>query len=701
MDQIVPPEKLSLQGNLAENWRRFKQHFEIYLIASGIGAKAAKVQAMTLLHVAGPEAVEIYNTFVWAAPDDSEKLQPILDQFQGYCNPRKNVTYERHIFFTRNQVVAENIDAYVTDLKLKAKSCEFGDLQDSLVRDKIVCGIRHDQVRGRLLRETDLTLEKAVGICRAAEASATQIKNLSVSDSQDAQAVHAVKSKKQPYRKPGSSGKSQPQGQGKCRYCGYTHKQKKCPAQGETCYKCQKANHFASVCRSAPQSKDTGSSGSKVHTLEEATSDMDDGKFFMEAIQSKVNSTPVAARKPWLADLHINDHKVKVKLDTGSDCNAMSRATYDSISRKPFQRSKARLVGYFGEAKKAIGKATITVCNKNKYYVQVFQIMEQNVTTVLGGPTCEEMGLVKRVYTLNEKPESTKPSQVQMDKHNSEDILEQYQEVFSNGLGKLEGKHTIKVDLSVPAVVHAPRKIPFALRDKVRLELERMEKGVIEKVTEPTDWVNSMVVVEKPNKVVRICLDPRDLNKAIKREQYPMKTIEEVAAKLSDAKIFSVLDAGQAFWQIELDEDSSQLVTFNTPFGRYKFKRLPYGIKSAPEVFQKRLSQMLEDIEGTEVIMDDILVYGKDKAEHDSRLRKVLDKVQSKNLKLGKSKCKIGLKEVKYIGHIIGQEGLKADSEKIEAITQMQSPTCKSELQRFMGMVNYLAKFIPNMSSVN
>ena len=140
-----------------------------------------------------------------------------------------------------------------------------------------------------------------------------------------------------------------------------------------------------------------------------------------------------------------------------------------------------------------------------------------------------------------------------------------------------------------------------------------MEKAaVIYKQEEPTDWVNSMVVVETPNKI-RICIDPRDLNKAIKREHYPMKTIEEVVQNMPDAKVFTKLDATSGYWQLKLDEESSKLCTFNTPFGRYRFQRLPFGIVSASEIFQRVMSQMVEDKDGAEDVMDDIVVWGKDR----------------------------------------------------------------------------------------
>ena len=229
-----------------------------------------------------------------------------------------------------------------------------------------------------------------------------------------------------------------------------------------------------------------------------------------------------------------------------------------------------------------------------------------------------------------------------------------------------------------------------------------MEKiDVITKVTEPTEWVNSVVVTEKKNGKVRVCLDPRDLNKAIKREHYPMKTVEEVAAQLAGATVFSTLDASSGFWHVKLDEKSSKLTTFNTPFGLYRFLRLPFGINSAPEIFQRRITQTFEDIDGADAIVDDILIWGKDVTEHNKRLEQVLQRVRDINLKLNTEKSIVQTDEVTYIGHILSSKGIKPDPSKVQAITEMKSPQDKKELQRVMGMVNYLGKFIPNLSDVS
>ena len=131
------------------------------MVASGNDSKSNETKSAILLHVAGPEALEIYNTFAWGADADKKK---IMEKFAAYCTPRKNVTWDRHVFNSRTQQPGETIDQYVTDLRSKAKPCEFGTLTDSLIRDRIVCGVLSDQTRSRLLKKADLTLDGAIDI---------------------------------------------------------------------------------------------------------------------------------------------------------------------------------------------------------------------------------------------------------------------------------------------------------------------------------------------------------------------------------------------------------------------------------------------------------------------------------------------------------------------------------------------------------
>ena len=158
------------------------------------------------------------------------------------------------------------------------------------------------------------------------------------------------------------------------------------------------------------------------------------------------------------------------------------------------------------------------------------------------------------------------------------------------------------------------------------------------------------------------------------------------------------MDASSGYWQIKVDEESSNLLTFNTPFGRHRIKRLPFGIHSAAEVFQKEISQIIDGIEGAANDQDDIIVFVKDNEEYDKALEQVLERIRKSGLKLNKKKCIIRVTETTFLGHLISASGIKADPRKIQAILNMPVPNTKVELQRFLGMITYLGKFLPNLS---
>ena len=199
---------------------------------------------------------------------------------------------------------------------------------------------------------------------------------------------------------------------------------------------------------------------------------------------------------------------------------------------------------------------------------------------------------------------------------------------------------------------------------------------------------------------MRVCLDPRDLNKAIKRHHYQLPTAEDIIARTAGAKYFSKLDASSGYWQLLLEEQSSKLLTFHSPFRRYSFKRLPFGVNCASKNFQAEVAEILEGLDGCANAQDDIFIWGDTKQSHDSRLRDVLSCIRSSGLKLNPSKCVFGVNEITYLGHRLTADGVKPDPRKISAICDMPAPKNKLELQRFLVMVTYLGKFLPNLSTI-
>lgn len=165
-----------------------------------------------------------------------------------------------------------------------------------------------------------------------------------------------------------------------------------------------------------------------------------------------------------------------------------------------------------------------------------------------------------------------------------------------------------------------------------------------------------MVPVLKKNGNVRICVDLKKLIEVVKREHFMLPNLDDISPRLAWSTLFSKLDASSGFYQIPLHPDSCELTTFITPMGRYCFRRVPFGITSAPEIFQRKMTDLLRGIEGVEVIIDDILIHGKTRNEHDRRLNTVLRRIHDSGLKLNREKCEFRKIEIEYFRHNISSE---------------------------------------------
>ncbi|PIK50078.1 hypothetical protein BSL78_13004 [Apostichopus japonicus] len=189
-----------------------------------------------------------------------------------------------------------------------------------------------------------------------------------------------------------------------------------------------------------------------------------------------------------------------------------------------------------------------------------------------------------------------------------EDIIKENEDVFT-GIGKIASEYHIELTSNAEPVVKPARRTPDALKQPLREELDRLlDLGILREVREPTDWVNDIVLVTKPNGSLRLCLDPRELNKFIKRPHYYAKTLDDILPELRNTKIFSTLDLRSGYWNIPLDTSSQTLTTFSTIYGRFCFTRLPFGLISSQDIFQQDLDGILGGIANVFCIKDDILI---------------------------------------------------------------------------------------------
>jgi hypothetical protein len=372
----------------------------------------------------------------------------------------------------------------------------------------------------------------------------------------------------------GKSGKSTDRK--KCRFCAKEHvmNKEKCPAYGKRCTACNGWNHFHIVCKKAKGG---------VHAVNET----DEEYEYVDCIT--VGAVQGDCPRQVYALMEVKGRSIKLQVDTGATVNLIPKSQVGNVKIEPHTKT---LRMWNKTEKKPLGECRLRVVNPrtgDKYKVR-FTVVDGDYTPLLGINACERMGLVSvnddsfhRVAVVKSEAE----------------ITESYAEVFGKDLGILPGEVHLKVDATVMPEISASRRVPVALKPTLKIELEKMaEQGVIEPVDEPTDWVSSMVVAVKKSGDLRMCIDLCPLNRALKREHYQLPTLEDVLPKLSRARTFTVANLKSGYWHVKLDEPSSLLTTFNTPFGRYKWKRLPFGISVASEIFQKNLQQCVGDIEG-------------------------------------------------------------------------------------------------------
>lgn len=723
------PNPLVLNGNLSENWRRFYQTFDIFMEASSLGSRSSSRKTAILLNTIGEEALEIFNSFVFTDEGDKKDYDKVIEKFQSYCNPKKNKTYHRFLFYKRQQQKDEPFDHFFTDISKMVKDCEFKD-QDDMLRDKIIFGIQDKELQAKLIKSSDdseLTLMKTTEFCRVAEVTKEQINQVqchshgqreaspSNSDGNSFMVAEVHHNNKSVNIKPNntnnnfrnnfnsnfnrnsnnnyqsryknsnnSNNNNQSNKRVICRNCNYTHfsNQVECPALGKICNICNKLNHFASACRSKSK---------ELNLIEINNSD---DEFYIYSLYSQnqkifQRSNDDKTETTWIERLKIDDNLVEFKLDSGADVNILPLKVFKIINKTKLYKVKpisVKLESFGGFNVIPIGCIEMMVETRFGFSLENFFIVDVPSSPILCRKSCVSLGFIKRINVV----ENTRQKFL----YENKDIFE--------GSGKFPEKCKLLVKENAMPVSKPPHRIPLGLRDKVKNKLDDMvNRNIISPCINPSPWVSKMVVVEKPNKDVRICLDPKDLNQNLIKDYYSLPTLSDLTAELSNKQYFSVLDLKEGFWQIELEEETSKLCTFSTPFGCYKFNRLPYGINLAAEVFQKYNSKYFGNIEGVSIYIDDILISGNTLEEHDKVLEQVVKRAREINIKFNKDKLQYRINEVKYLGHIFSSKGLSPDPERITAILNYSKPTSKKDLQRYLGMVNYLRDFIPNLSELS
>ncbi|XP_065061116.1 uncharacterized protein K02A2.6-like [Rhopilema esculentum] len=429
-----------------------------------------------------------------------------------------------------------------------------------------------------------------------------------------------------------------------CKFCGRSHKRNKesCPAFGRYCSGCGKRNHFVEKCslKKPPGMRDTFSKA-KIHAVKEENTSSDDEILVVEispknnlAINAVSQSPP---KNKIFASMIIKGRQICFQLDSGATCNVLPKHFVLPGTKVEKLDHSLRLYSQAVLPINGICKLKVVNPKNQTEYTVRYVVVKGDYVPLLGANAAQKMGLLTVNYAniFNANVDNVSSNSIASNSTHQQaqptvvmetvlsttavsplsiaDIENRFGDVFE-GLCHMPGKLHLDVDESQTPVVMPPRRVPIALKAKLKAELERLENlHVIQKVTSPTDWVSNLVIAEKPNGKLRVCIDPQHLNKALKRSHYPLPLIEDVLPELEGVKVFSKIDLKEGYLQIELDEESSMLTTFQTPWGRWRYLRMPFGIKPASEHFQHEFDQCIEGLSGVYAVADDALVTGREK----------------------------------------------------------------------------------------
>lgn len=670
----------------SDKWPAYQVRLEAFFEGNGI-TEDNKKRAL-LVTALSTHTVDVLSGR--CAPDKVNELSypQVIALLKQHFSPQPNEIAQSYKFFTRNQLPGEPVKDFVVAIRQIADTCNFGASLDRMLRDRIVCGLHNVGVRRQLLAKPQLTRSEAEEIAistEMAEANAQEI----VSPTAEA-SVHALGG--QSYRP-----RSRPQIVG-CYRCGAKgHGPEDCRFRSASCFKCKQRGHIARACCRRESGFGVVPPERQVHALSREEDTGTDGMFALEAADSHIGH--VGITQPIVRTLDCGGVPVNMQVDTGSPVSVITWPTYERNKTvwPKLRGSPLKLTCFLGRLP-VRGQLQLKVSCGNKSTAGSLQVLG------CSGPNLCGRDLIQAFHMLEAPVMNVNTSGEQLpllgaDDVNVDRLLAEFADVFAPGLGLIKGPpvHFETRENVVPKFWKA-REVPYAFRPKVDAELDRLSGAGIIVPVPHAEWAAPVVPVVKRNGCIRLCGDFKlTVNKACRTEQYPLPRVEDILATLNGGEVFTTIDLREAYNQLPLDEEAMHLTTINTHKGLFSFTRLPFGVASAPAVFQRRMETILQGLPGVQVYLDDVIVA--EKRNDCTTLHEVFKRFREYGVRLNADKCKFRQLEVDFLGHRISARGLQPKTENIDAILKVQAPRNSAELRSYLGMVTYYHKFLPNAST--
>ena len=668
-----------------DDFEVWKLTFQSFLVANDVDPTKEKDKARgILLSSLGLDSCSLLMSLLSPDKPETTSLPQLLQTLTEHFKPAPKAIAERFRFMSRQQKSGETVSQFLAELRKIAMDCKFTDLPQRL-RDQFIFGLLNESTQKKVFTMADdVKLDEVLAVAiaqKAAEKSTSLVRGGSLTEPDPVlKAQVRNKSRFTPPKKRGqnhnahNSGKQGHQQKGSCPNCGSSNhsRPKDCPHKNATCHSCGKKGHFASLCRSKSQDDNVGNIVSSVGSIR----------------QSKTQ-VPIQVK------LKLNGNLHTMEFDTGCQRSLLSEEFWRVTLKQPkLHPSPFSFKTYTNEIFRPLGQCQVRVQYNNQYVVHSFPVVKGN--SLLGRD-------LMSIIQFDWKDIASQCNHI--DNNSSltlKAVLTEFADIFEKPKGYIKNfcaKILLKDD-AVPKFMKA-RPLPFAIREKVDLELQEMESsGVLTKI-EHSDWASPLVVVPKPNGKVRITGDFKNtVNSQLCVKQYPLADIDELFSMMAGGKKFSKLDGTNAYHQLRVDEASKRFLVINTHRGLYRYNVLPQGIASSPAIFQEFMDTLLAGIPSTGSYIDDGISSAATDEDHLERLKEIFRRMRNYNYYLSREKCQFMKPSLSFLGHVIAEDGIRTLPEKVAAIEAIQRPSSVTELKSFLGLVNFYGKFIPFLCDI-
>ena len=706
-------------NSASESWENYQLRLESWMAVNEITEDNKK---HVLIAEVGPETFALLKDLSFPAVVTEKSYKELAAMLSKHFKSSSTVMAERLKFHNRKQLATENLSDYIVNLKKLAAKCDFGSTLTERLRDTFTFGVKNTKIMKRLLEKSQqdgYTWESATTLALAMEVVDQDCGTGSEVPGNQSVAVNRL----QPGA-PSGRGRARDQGRGRGHYknnygreksgeprearrpstsgrdcfrCGGDHNPEVCRYKDAECYRCHRYGHVQWRCNSNKNKSNhnrqavkyvdkTGSPESSEHDSE-GEEDFSNIYSLTGCVAGKGALPPEIT-----VNVDVEGETLQLVVDTAAPVSVIPFKVYKKhFTHMPLKRPDIHLESYSQTRINVHGVLQVQVKYMEQNHTLPLYVVDGEVS-LLGRQWLQHLKLNWNVLALQHKNNAIDA----MDK-----LLKECDTVFAPSIGTVKGfQAEIKIQEGASPVFHRPRPVPYAIRQQVADELDRLEKeGIIEKINR-CEWAAPIVVVSKADGGIRLCGDYKvTINPVIDNEPYPLPTAKDLFATLAGGEVFTKLDLSSAYQQLELTEASKKYLVINTQQGLYQYNRLSFGVSTAPNIFQKIMDQILEGLQGVTCYLDDILIATR-KENHVNLVEEVLHRLKAHGLHVKRGKCEFGVNSVQYLGHKITAEGIRPTKEKVKAILNLKAPGTVKELRTLIGLVNYYAKFLPNLSQI-